>query len=344
MTSAMNTLLALILAAIATLSPGHKDWGDGPVQWIMTPEEQRAWRKIANDADAIEFIDLFWARRDPAPGTTLNEFRRELESRVAYADKSFTEKRKRGAMTDRGRVYITMGAPTTMDGVLGQSSAQMGSSDASNDMSGFGQVGTRYVWVWEGDDARKFDMARIEIVFVEDPMTRRVQRDPRKADFGRAGPAAIRKWIVNPDLTSVPAAAASVVAVPEPAPAKPVATPEPAPAVSVNTPGVSALTLLPRGSGPDVPWTAQYCSPKPDAPRLKSMLLIAGPLDGKSTEQRTRQKDAKPEKIASLPGCYVLRGMVPASKLAPGRYKVTVMLDNDATGDAYSVKGEFRVE
>ncbi|MFL6247626.1 MAG: GWxTD domain-containing protein [Thermoanaerobaculia bacterium] len=343
----MNMTLALVLAAVAALSPNHKEWGNGPAQWIMTAEEQRAWRNVDNDADAVKFIDLFWARRDPSPDTPVNEFKREFESRVAYSDKAFGEKRKRGAMTDRGRVYITMGAPTTMDGMLGQSSAQMGSSDASTDMSTLGQSGTRYIWVWDKDDARKFDMARIEILFVEDPMTHKVQRDPRKADFGRAGPAAIQKWIVNPDLTEVPVATAPAITPPsQPAPVETVAVPEPAPApaVATFTAGVSALTILPRGSARDVPWTAQFCSESAETPRLKTMLLIAGPLDGTSTEQRTRQTNAKPERIAALPGCYVLRGTVPAAKLAPGRYKVTVMIDNDATGDVYDVKTELHVD
>src|SRR5688572_18985088 len=243
----MNRVLALLLVcltavpAVAEISPTLKEWGAGPAQWIMTPEEQREWRKVATDSDAVKFIDLFWARRDPSSGTARNEFRIEFDSRVAYSDKTFGEKRKRGAMTDRGRVYISMGAPTTMEGMIGQSQSQMGSSDASSDASGFGQVGTRYTWVWERGDARKFDLSRIEVVFVEDPVTHRVQRDPRRPDFGRAGPVAIRKAIVNPELTAVPAWAATgglepvapaIVAQPtevvQPAPAEPTPA-EPAP-------------------------------------------------------------------------------------------------------------------
>jgi GWxTD domain-containing protein len=358
----MNRALVLLLVCltsvpvIAELSPQLKEWGAGPAQWIMTPEEQRAWRKVATDSDAVHFIDLFWARRDPSPGTGRNELRNEFESRVAYADTTFGEKRKRGAMTDRGRVYVTMGDPTTMDGVVNQ----MGTSAASDDMSGARQTSIRHIWVWEKADAQKFDMGRIVVVFVEDPITHRVQRDPTRADFGRAGPAAIRKAIVSADLTAVPTwaatgglkpvapvifteAAETTAPVAEPAPAYP--APEKTPAVASNTPGVSRLTL---GSsfkgGSDVPWTVQYCSAKAESPRLKHMLLIAGPLDGKATEQRTREKEAKPEQLAAQPGCYAIRGTVPVSKLTPGRYRVTVMIDNVTTGDAYTLKQEFRVE
>jgi hypothetical protein len=57
----MNKVLGMILLclaaipAAAALSPKFKEWGDGPAQWIMTSEEQRAWRKIATDSDAINF-------------------------------------------------------------------------------------------------------------------------------------------------------------------------------------------------------------------------------------------------------------------------------------------------
>jgi GWxTD domain-containing protein len=377
MNKALGLLLSLLIAipTFAALSPKFETWG-GPAQWIMTSEEQRAWHKVATDSEAVAFIDLFWARRDPTPGTAVNEYRGAFESRVAYADESFTEDRKRGAMTDRGRVYIVLGRPSNMGGLVGQTMRQMGGSDAAAGMSGNRKSGTRHDWVWERDDARQFDMARIEVLFTEDPATHRIQRDPRKADFGRAGPTAIRKAIVNPDLTEVPKWAAfgglepvapvMEAAVHFPAPAAPSAPETPAadnaPPVASDATGVSRLTLLPGGSlnahsatdpfavasettfktGRDVLWGAQYCSAKAEMPKLNYMLLIAGPLDGKSAEQRTKLREAKPERMVSRPGCYVLQGMVPVSKLEAGRYKVTVMIDNDATGDTYDLKGEFR--
>jgi hypothetical protein len=312
-------------------------------------------------------------RRDPSTGTAVNEFRNEFESRVAYSDQNFGEKPKRGAMTDRGRVHIVLGHGTSATTAIGQTSGQMG-TDAGADPTGGRQMGHRYIWLWEREDARKFDMGRIEVVFVEEPFSHRVQRDPRRPDFGRANPVAIRKAIVNPDLTTVPDWAAfgglepmarvsreEVVTVPVAisAPPEAAAPPDDGPAVASSTPGVSRLTLLPRGSinaraagdpfavpsettfksGQDVPWAVQFCSATAEVPRLKYMLYMTGP-----TEQRTREKDAKPERMTSQPGCYVLQGMVPVSKLGVGKYKLTVMIDDAVTGDSYSVKGEFGVE
>jgi GWxTD domain-containing protein len=375
------------IPVFAGLSPELQAWGDGPVQWIMTSDEQRAWRKVATDTDAIDFIDLFWVRRDPSPGTAINEFRNEFDNRVAFSNKTFKEKKKIGSMSDRGRVYIVLGAATSMTGAMRGTNAQQGvkSSGGNIDPSGGRQMGERDIWIWEHADARKYDMGRIEVVFIEDPTTRSKRRDPQRTDFGLAGTVAIRKAIVNPELTSVPAWAPTgglkpvttitiaqmpandrpvPVAVPVAPPEASVSFPDEGPAVASNAPGASRLTLLASGSinarsstdpfavksetsfqaGNDVPWAVQFCSAKAEVPKLTFMLVITGPLDGASTEQMTRRKDAKAERMAAQPGCYVLQGMLPASKLGSGRYKLTVLLDDPVTGDDFTVKREFRIE
>jgi hypothetical protein len=227
-------------------------------------------------------------------------------------------------------------------------------------------------------------MGRIEVVFIEDPTTRSKRRDPQRTDFGLAGTVAIRKAIVNPELTSVPVwaptgglrptTALSISAMPmddRPVPAAPPAPiqasvnpPDEGPAVASNAPGASRLTLLAGGSinarsstdpfavksestfqgGSDLPWAVQFCSAKAEVPKLTFMLVITGPLDGASAEQMTRRKDAKAERMAAQPGCYVLQGMLPASKLSAGRYKLTVLLDDPVSGEDFTVKREFRIE
>lgn len=387
----MNRVIAFILfyvtaiPAFAELPPKFKEWGAGPAQWIMTSDEKRAWRKVTTESDAVNFIDLFWARRDPSSGTAVNEFRNEFESRVAFSDETFIEKRRRGAMTDRGRVYIVLGAATNMDNALRQTNAQLGLSDTNDESAGGGrQRGARAIWTWNQVDARKFDMGKIEVVFVEDATTGRMLRDPQRTDFGLAGPVAVKKALVNPDLTAVPAWAMAgglepavfrlgtaeipaTATAPAPSPTTSSGDDAPlddGPAVASKAPGASRLTLLPDGpinarsstdpfavhaetpfkSGKDGQWAVQFCAAEAALPKLKFMVLIAGPLDGPSTDRCTIEKDAKPERMTATPGCYVLQGTMPISKLTAGRYKLTVLIDDSATGDAHSVKGEFRVE
>ena len=105
---------AFAATALAGVSANLADFGKGPAQWLMTKDELAQWKKIDNDAAAQAFIDLFWARRDPSPGTPANEFKDDFGARVAYADKTFAYAHTRGAMTDRGHVFIVLGRPTTI--------------------------------------------------------------------------------------------------------------------------------------------------------------------------------------------------------------------------------------
>ncbi len=111
--------LAIAVAAMATsgfaqLSKQYSDFGNGPAQWIMTNDEKAQWKTIKTDADAKAFVDLFWARRDPTPGTPRNEFKESFDQRVEYADQHFAAGRTRGSMTDPGHVLVVLGAPTRM--------------------------------------------------------------------------------------------------------------------------------------------------------------------------------------------------------------------------------------
>src|SRR6266849_1870328 len=81
------------VSGFAVLSPAQADWAKGPVQFLMTKEEVAQWNALQSDADAAAFIALFWARRDPTPGTPRNEFREDFEARVKVADDQFTHGR-----------------------------------------------------------------------------------------------------------------------------------------------------------------------------------------------------------------------------------------------------------
>jgi len=66
------------------------------------PERRDAWER-------------FWARRDPLPVTPLNEYRDAFFQRVRYATDAFREAGGRpGWNTDRGEVFIVLGAPDHM--------------------------------------------------------------------------------------------------------------------------------------------------------------------------------------------------------------------------------------
>ena len=99
-------------AAFGALSKEHNDFAKGPTQHLLTRDEQKQWKAIATDDQAKAFIDLFWARRDPTPGTPTNEFRDAIAKRIELADRLYTTAKLRGAATDRGKVYVLMGPQT----------------------------------------------------------------------------------------------------------------------------------------------------------------------------------------------------------------------------------------
>jgi GWxTD domain-containing protein len=90
----------------------REDWADGPVRWLLTPEEKRAYADSVNPISRSELIANFWKSRDPRPDTPENEFREEFDKRVAFADARFAQDEVRGSLTDRGMVFILMGPPT----------------------------------------------------------------------------------------------------------------------------------------------------------------------------------------------------------------------------------------
>jgi GWxTD domain-containing protein len=90
------------------LSKTYKKWLDEDVRWIITDEEQKAFKLLSNDEERDQFIEAFWQRRDPTPDTAENEFKEEHYRRMAYANEHFAAGIP-GWKTDRGRIYIMYG-------------------------------------------------------------------------------------------------------------------------------------------------------------------------------------------------------------------------------------------
>lgn len=88
-----------------------KDWYQGPVRYIISKTEVKAYKSLETELDRQNFIDWFWQRRDIDPSTTRNEFRDRFEQRVFEATRRFNETATPGWKTDMGKIYILMGPP-----------------------------------------------------------------------------------------------------------------------------------------------------------------------------------------------------------------------------------------
>lgn len=87
-------------------------WADGPIRYLMSPEERNGFAALSDPAARAEFVENFWKAHDPKPETPENELRTEFERRVAFADQTFRDGERRGSLTDRGMVFVLLGPPT----------------------------------------------------------------------------------------------------------------------------------------------------------------------------------------------------------------------------------------
>lgn len=96
------------------LPPTARSWAEGPVRWLMLPEDVRAFRRVRTNAAALAFIEEFWRRRDPAPDVPGNPFAQQFFERVQAADLLYDEEGVPGSATDRGRALILLGPPSLL--------------------------------------------------------------------------------------------------------------------------------------------------------------------------------------------------------------------------------------
>ena len=89
-----------------------ENWADGPARYLLTSEQRADYLRLSSLAERSEFIVDFWKAHDPTPETPENEFRREFEKRVAYADQLMGQGETRGSLTDRGMLFVLLGPPT----------------------------------------------------------------------------------------------------------------------------------------------------------------------------------------------------------------------------------------
>jgi GWxTD domain-containing protein len=94
----------------------YNRWLHEEVVYIITDKEHTAFQKLTSDEERDMFIEQFWERRNPNPGSPKNDFKQEYYRRIAYANEHYpTASGRPGWRTDRGRIYITYGPPDEID-------------------------------------------------------------------------------------------------------------------------------------------------------------------------------------------------------------------------------------
>ncbi|MFZ2491958.1 MAG: GWxTD domain-containing protein [Thermoanaerobaculia bacterium] len=223
-TAVLFSLAALVATSgFSALSPENTAWGKSPVKWIMTKAETSAWAKIKSDDEAKAFIDLFWARRDPTPATPVNEAREGFDQRVRIADERYSAATA-GSLTDQGRVFILLGAPTRIrtsgnqprSKILTPSAMPSGRPDFNAAEAAQQGYSPKQIWVYErGKTALDLGAPVAEFGFIDQYGENQWKLElTGRTDYASLFERAANSYITQPTLKEAPKMQAQVPAAP----------------------------------------------------------------------------------------------------------------------------------
>jgi GWxTD domain-containing protein len=315
--------VAMASLALAQLSK-YKDWVKSPEAYYLTPSEREEWSRIKSDDEAEKFIALYWAKRDPTPSTSQNEFKDGVLRRIAAADEQFKARRySKGSESARGHVFVVLGAPNRASqtraqdragGAVGDSGLPTGPAGGS----GIADNSTSAVTVTWTYDKDHFDpswgIPEMKVRFTVDAL--RGSDDMAKDSvIDRAMATIAEKTVVNPG-----GAVAGTSAPPAPAAA-------PAPSgVTSTKPAVPAA-----GTGPAA------AAPPPPAPAAALPAASRSVLEALVKEKKDEDNQAYwGGSFHSVPGegFYAFQLYVPGDKAPAGPAKFGGIVTSDSGQEA----------
>jgi GWxTD domain-containing protein len=185
---------------------------------------------MTTDAERAAFIEAFWKQLDPTPATDENEFRRELERRIAFADVTWSTDKLQGRYSDRAAIFAFLGTPNyaamgnlatgddTMAAIRSGGNADLGSYTGKSAFNPGGPAqppqrttddnleqdysrGSRESWVYRRDRLPKgivFQEVRVSFITKQGYGTGVLQKDPQPMQaLGFAAEAARRDKQLN---------------------------------------------------------------------------------------------------------------------------------------------------
>jgi GWxTD domain-containing protein len=111
--AAATTTLAAATTTLAAAATREVDTRRFPrlVRIFLLPEEAAVLKNLKDEKDRVLFQQIFWARRDPSPGTPANEFEDRLRAVWKSADDLFSASNQKGSETGCGQVLALLGRP-----------------------------------------------------------------------------------------------------------------------------------------------------------------------------------------------------------------------------------------
>jgi GWxTD domain-containing protein len=117
------------------------------IRFLDPTLQVKDWNALSADGKSA-FLDWFWSRHDSDPNSVENEFFEEIRKRVSYANENYSRFGD-GWQTDRGKIYISRGAPdeVTKGTTYGNSRSDEGDAEEQDPRAGI--MGARDYQVWK---------------------------------------------------------------------------------------------------------------------------------------------------------------------------------------------------
>jgi GWxTD domain-containing protein len=278
---------------------------------LLLPEEASLLKELKDEKDRIEFQKIFWARRDPTPGTPANEFEDNVRAVWSRADELFSYPNQKGSETGCGQVLALLGRPEEVLGLDVQ---------AHFDSLRDSREGSRRpeTWVYRDRPGLPYTFTRAELRIAFDPECRFAEGGIVAQDLNRAAAT----FVTRPDLAYargsdghlVPLAAAVAAGSGAGAGARELLA---APRTDFPLAAESKLVMrAPKGEA-YVAGLVRAAAGASGAPVRLSIAAQAADASGQAVATFARDVTATPQADGSLVASWGL-------SLKPGRYRVTV--------------------
>ena len=177
------------------------------VRLFMLPEERALLGELKDDTDRREFQRIFWARRDPTPGTAENELETGARAVWKRADELFSYPNEKGSETGCGQVLLLLGRP---EEVRGPDEIRAPDTGARFNDLDYLREGTRRpeTWVYRDRPGHPFRFTRAELLIGFDAECRFGEGGIVAEDLGRAAAVVVTRPAIayrrGPDGRLVP--------------------------------------------------------------------------------------------------------------------------------------------
>lgn len=325
-----------LLALLPAPSRNPEDWASSPEAYFLTSDERAEWRTLDSRDSRHDFIERYWLKRDPSPGTERNQFREMVLARIKTADARFGIEKMPGSRTARGLVFIVLGSPARVQDQNApppppEAGASRRLGTMATPVASVEGNETTSTWFYEPDRTRRIlevlHRPSLQIKIVVEP-SRHMDSIQDPGLFDELREAVARASIVNPDLLPPAGASSSSRGSAPLLPLQPLAPAirrvlESAPsAARVGESFVgSAVVFRERGEPETIVWAFTA-----HAPKRAILHVLVRTEQSREVATVTEPAEVSGEFSTRIPGVVAVRRL----PLPPGSYSASVALTDEA--------------